>query len=64
MQLFKLQLVFLFFHGGLRVQESMPRLDPPGIVRTLQLQTVRRRRYSVPAPNSQRHIYGNHKLIN
>ncbi|XP_057689329.1 uncharacterized protein LOC130914295 isoform X4 [Corythoichthys intestinalis] len=47
-----------------RVQESMRRVDPQGIVvRTLQLQTVRRRRYSVPAPNSLWHIDGNHKLI-
>ena len=42
----------------------MRRIDPEGVVvRTLMLQTVRRRRYSVPAPNSLWHIDGNHKLI-
>ncbi|XP_034027541.1 uncharacterized protein LOC117511752 [Thalassophryne amazonica] len=47
-----------------RVQESMHRIDPQGIiVRTLQLHTVRRRRYSVPGPSSLWHIDGNHKLI-
>ncbi|XP_062314066.1 uncharacterized protein LOC134018197 isoform X2 [Osmerus eperlanus] len=47
-----------------RVQESMRRIDPEGVVvRTLMLQTVRRRRYSVPATNSLWHIDGNHKLI-
>ncbi|XP_046902336.1 uncharacterized protein LOC124485073 [Hypomesus transpacificus] len=47
-----------------RVQESMRRIDPEGVVvRTLMLQTVRRRRYSVSAPNSLWHIDGNHKLI-
>jgi len=49
---------------GQRVQESMRRVDPGGIlVRTLQLNPRRRRRYSVPAPNSLWHIDGNHKLI-
>ncbi|KAL2096844.1 hypothetical protein ACEWY4_006051 [Coilia grayii] len=47
-----------------RVQDSMHRVDPHGSgVRSLQLHTVRRRRYSVPGPNSLWHIYGNHKLI-
>ncbi|XP_076840674.1 uncharacterized protein LOC143485214 isoform X2 [Brachyhypopomus gauderio] len=47
-----------------RVQESMRREDPAGVeIRALQLRTVRRRRYSVPAPNSLWHIDGNHKLI-
>uniref|UniRef100_A0A3Q2PM94 Integrase catalytic domain-containing protein n=1 Tax=Fundulus heteroclitus TaxID=8078 RepID=A0A3Q2PM94_FUNHE len=32
-------------------------------MRTVQLHTARRRRYSVPAPNSLWHIDGNHKLI-
>ncbi|KAL7379669.1 hypothetical protein ABVT39_003843 [Epinephelus coioides] len=47
-----------------RVQESMQRVDPHGVLmRTLQLNPRRRRRYSVPAPNSLWHIHGNHKLI-
>ncbi|MED6252580.1 hypothetical protein ATANTOWER_013893 [Ataeniobius toweri] len=47
-----------------RVQDSMRRVDPRGILmRTLQLNPRRRRRYSVPAPNSLWHIDGNHKLI-
>ncbi|XP_030580597.1 uncharacterized protein LOC115776936 [Archocentrus centrarchus] len=47
-----------------RVQEAMRRVDQQGILmRTFQLQTVQRRRYSVPAPNSLWHIDGNHKLI-
>ncbi|MED6270247.1 hypothetical protein CHARACLAT_008255 [Characodon lateralis] len=32
-------------------------------MRTFQLRTVQRRRYSVPAPNSLWHIDGSHKLI-
>ncbi|XP_057183896.1 uncharacterized protein LOC130550433 [Triplophysa rosa] len=47
-----------------RVIESMHRIDPGAVrQRTLQLQTRRRRQYSVPAPNSLWHIDGNHKLI-
>ncbi|XP_035984963.1 uncharacterized protein LOC110368072 [Fundulus heteroclitus] len=47
-----------------RVQEAMVRVDPAGVyMRNFQLQTVRRRRYSVPSPNSLWHIDGNHKLI-
>uniref|UniRef100_A0A096MBG5 Integrase catalytic domain-containing protein n=1 Tax=Poecilia formosa TaxID=48698 RepID=A0A096MBG5_POEFO len=47
-----------------RVQEAMYRVDQQGILmHTFQLCTVRRRRYSVPAPNSLWHIDGNHKLI-
>lgn len=47
-----------------RVQESMGRVDSQGVLlRTLQLNPRRRRRYSVPAPNSLWHIDGNHKLI-
>uniref|UniRef100_A0A9J7X8B1 Integrase catalytic domain-containing protein n=1 Tax=Cyprinus carpio carpio TaxID=630221 RepID=A0A9J7X8B1_CYPCA len=48
----------------LRVQRSMRRNDPQGVMeRSLSLHTVRRRCYSVPAPNSLWHIDGNHKLI-
>uniref|UniRef100_A0A3B1IPT3 Integrase catalytic domain-containing protein n=1 Tax=Astyanax mexicanus TaxID=7994 RepID=A0A3B1IPT3_ASTMX len=47
-----------------RVQEAMHRVDPEGtLMRTFQLQTLHRRKYSVPAPNSLWHIDGNHKLI-
>lgn len=49
---------------GQRVQESMRRVDHGGVLmRTLQLNPRRRRRYSVRAPNSLWHIDGNHKLI-
>lgn len=49
---------------GQRVQESMRRADPGGVLMcTLQLNPRRRRRYSVRAPNSLWHIDGNHKLI-
>ncbi|MGH0135871.1 UNVERIFIED_CONTAM: hypothetical protein FKN15_058686 [Acipenser sinensis] len=44
--------------------ESMKRVDPEGVLeRALSLHTVRRRSYSVPAPQSRWHIDGNHKLI-
>lgn len=47
-----------------RIQDSMRRVDPNGVLmRTFQLNPRRRRRYSVPAPNSLWHIDGNHKLI-
>ncbi|XP_034534661.1 uncharacterized protein LOC117809076 [Notolabrus celidotus] len=47
-----------------RVQDSMHRVDPRGVLmRTLQLNPRRRRKYDVPAPNSLWHIDGNHKLI-
>ncbi|AWP19659.1 Hypothetical protein SMAX5B_013248, partial [Scophthalmus maximus] len=47
-----------------RVLESLRRLDPEGVVmRRLSLRTIRRRCYSVPAPNSVWHIDGHHKLI-
>ncbi|KAF3841708.1 hypothetical protein F7725_023659 [Dissostichus mawsoni] len=47
-----------------RVQESMRRVDPGGVlIRTLQLNPRMRRKYFVPAPNSLWHIDGNHKLI-
>ncbi|KAI4892785.1 hypothetical protein NFI96_017023, partial [Prochilodus magdalenae] len=45
-----------------RVQEAMRREAPEGM-RTLRLQTLRGRRYTVPSPNSLWHIDGNHKLI-
>uniref|UniRef100_A0A3Q3FKJ3 Integrase catalytic domain-containing protein n=1 Tax=Kryptolebias marmoratus TaxID=37003 RepID=A0A3Q3FKJ3_KRYMA len=49
---------------GIHIQKAMHRVDHQGILmRTFQLRTVRRRRYSVPAPNSLWHIDGNHKLI-
>uniref|UniRef100_A0A3Q2QKZ2 Integrase catalytic domain-containing protein n=1 Tax=Fundulus heteroclitus TaxID=8078 RepID=A0A3Q2QKZ2_FUNHE len=44
--------------------KSMRRVDQEGVsMRTVQLHTARRRRCSVPAPNSLWHIDGNHKLI-
>ncbi|XP_026076638.1 uncharacterized protein LOC113054983 isoform X2 [Carassius auratus] len=47
-----------------RVLASLRRVDPEGMeLRRLRLRTARRRRYSVPAPNSVWHIDGNHKLI-
>ncbi|XP_074519124.1 uncharacterized protein LOC141784985 [Halichoeres trimaculatus] len=47
-----------------RVQDSMHRVDPRGVLmRTLQLNPRRRRVYNVPAPNSLWHIDGYHKLI-
>ncbi|XP_076843075.1 uncharacterized protein LOC143487790 [Brachyhypopomus gauderio] len=47
-----------------RVQESMWRVDPHGVLmRTIQLNPRRRRKYFVPGPNSLWHIDGNHKLI-
>ncbi|XP_076125540.1 uncharacterized protein LOC143105433 [Alosa pseudoharengus] len=47
-----------------RVLASLRRVDPQGVLmRRLSLRTIRRRRYSVPAPNSLWHIDGNHKLI-
>ncbi|KAF7653786.1 hypothetical protein LDENG_00078580 [Lucifuga dentata] len=42
----------------------MCRVDPNGVlIRTLQLNPRRHRRYSAEAPNSLWHIDGNHKLI-
>ncbi|XP_055958592.1 uncharacterized protein LOC130013971 [Patella vulgata] len=47
-----------------RVRESMIRVDIEGVLyRRLTLNPVRRRRYSVRAPNSLWHIDGYHKLI-
>ncbi|XP_073727757.1 uncharacterized protein [Misgurnus anguillicaudatus] len=48
-----------------RVLASLRRVDAEGVLmRRLSLRTVRRRVYSVPAPNSLWHVDGNHKLIN
>ena len=50
--------------GVMKVRESMRRVDPMGIVaRSLQLRTIRRRKYNVPHPNALWHLDGNHKLI-
>ncbi|RVE55409.1 hypothetical protein OJAV_G00236630 [Oryzias javanicus] len=47
-----------------RVRDSLRRIDPIGTeVRALANRTLRRRQYSVPAPNAMWHIDGNHKLI-
>ncbi|XP_077065694.1 uncharacterized protein LOC143718561 [Siphateles boraxobius] len=47
-----------------RVRKSLRRVDPQGTqLRALSLRTIRRRQYSVPAPNAMWHIDGNHKLI-
>lgn len=47
-----------------RIRESMWRVDPAGIIlRSLQLNVVRRRRYSVAGPLALWHMDGNHKLI-
>jgi hypothetical protein len=42
----------------------MQRVDPEGILlRALEMNTIRRRQYSVAGPLSLWHIDGNHKLI-
>ena len=47
-----------------RVRESMHRVDPEGIlVRSLEIQTIQRRGYSVISPKALYHIDSNHKLI-
>ncbi|XP_008304203.1 uncharacterized protein LOC103375669 [Stegastes partitus] len=47
-----------------RVRDSLRRVDPTGTeVRAMANRTLRRRQYSVPAPNAMWHIDGNHKLI-
>ncbi|XP_062304625.1 uncharacterized protein LOC134009010 isoform X2 [Osmerus eperlanus] len=47
-----------------RVRDSLKRVDPIGNeVRAMANRTLRRRQYSVPAPNAMWHIDGNHKLI-
>ena len=45
-----------------RIRESLRRVDPVGVM-SRWLQSVQRRRYSVPGPNMLWHIDGNHKLI-
>lgn len=59
---------FLFARGLTiqwdRIRSSMWRVDPDGIIlRSIQLNTVSRRRYSVSGPLALWHIDGNHKLI-
>ena len=47
-----------------RICESMRRVDPEGtLLRALEMQTICRRKYTVPGPLSLWHIDGNHKLI-
>ena len=47
-----------------RVRESLRRVDIEGVVmRSLQLQILHRRRYSVYGPNALWHVDTNHKLI-
>ena len=47
-----------------RIRQSMRRVDPEGILlRALEMNTIRRRQYSVAGPLSLWHIDGNHKLI-
>lgn len=47
-----------------RVRSSLWRVDPEGILlRTMQLNLVKRRHYSVPGPLSLWHQDGNHKII-
>lgn len=46
------------------VRESMRRVDPQGVIeRSISLNIVQRRRYSVPCPMLLWHIDGHHKLI-
>ncbi len=45
-----------------RIRELQRRIDPDGCA-IRQLQTIRRRQYSVPSPRALYHIDGNHKLI-
>lgn len=47
-----------------RVRSSLWRIDPEGILlRTMQLNLVKRRHYSVPGPLFLWHLDGNHKII-
>jgi transposase InsO family protein len=47
-----------------RVRSSLWRVDPEGVLlRTMQLNLVKRRHYSVPGPLSLWHLDGNHKII-
>ena len=44
--------------------ESLRRVDIEGVImRSLQLQTIRRRTYAVSRPNALWHLDTNHKLI-
>ena len=46
------------------VRMSMWRVDPSGLImRSLQLNTVRRRKYRVAGPNALWHMDGHHKLV-
>lgn len=45
-----------------RVQESLSRIDPEGSF-LRRLRCLKRRKYSVPGPQSLWHVDGNHKLI-
>ena len=45
-----------------RIRESLMQVDPEGIV-SRWITSIRRRTYSVAAPNSLWHVDGNHKLI-
>ena len=45
-----------------RIRESLQRIDPVGVLHRWQ-QTINRRSYSVPGPNSLWHINGHHSLI-
>lgn len=54
----------ILFPSVSRLQESLRRVDAEGVyMRRLRMRVLRRRQYSVPAPNSLWHIDGNHKLI-
>ncbi|XP_065058564.1 uncharacterized protein LOC135686290 [Rhopilema esculentum] len=47
-----------------RVRSSLWRVDPTGVLlRTTQLNTIQRRKYSVPGTLALWHLDGNHKLI-
>lgn len=47
-----------------KVQESMRRVDPSGVMeRSLQLRTIKRRKYNVPHSNALWHMDSHHKLI-
>ena len=45
-----------------RIREAMARTDPEGLA-SRWFNTVVRRAYSVPSPNSLWHVDGNHRLI-
>ena len=49
---------------GKRVRESMRRVDPEGVIeRSISLNIIQRRRYSVPSPMALWHMDGQHKLV-